>query len=126
MYSTLAYFNKAKGNYRAAITYFTKAYHYDELSGRFGISAEVLSQIGIIYSEKFGMYDVALQYFQRALPYANSFFSFLYLVRLPQFMPACIGSTLRILYSKGHLIESSRGLTKRNLLRTPDNMQTRT
>jgi CHAT domain-containing protein len=72
LYSLFGNLYEAKGDYKNAILYFEKAFNYDRLTERKDISAGLLNEIGIIYSEDLRMHTTALQYFKRALQYARS------------------------------------------------------
>ncbi len=71
-YSLYGYLYKAKGNYKSAIDYFAGALQYDLQTADKAISAQVLNQIGTIYSEKIEQGSIGLHYFREALKYANA------------------------------------------------------
>jgi len=72
IYNLFGYLYESKGDYVKAIQYFLKAYDLDRQSAKKEISAEVLSKTGEIYSEKFGQYKIALNYFHLALACAQN------------------------------------------------------
>lgn len=61
----------AKEENEKAIEYLKKGFQYDSKTARKNISGEMLCQVGIIYNEKLGQPETALQYYYRALVYAR-------------------------------------------------------
>src|SRR5664279_1402048 len=63
--------SEVRGEYENAIQDYRKAHNYDlRTSGR-QLSAAVLSDIGKIYTERFNQDQIALEYYRKALLYAN-------------------------------------------------------
>lgn len=58
---------KSKGEYEKAVQSFQRAFYYDMLSSKKEFSAEILNNIGMIYSENLRQYELALAYYKRAL-----------------------------------------------------------
>ncbi len=71
IYNLFGYLYESKGEYKKAIAYFKKAVYYDMFSSKKQITAEVLTKIGTIYSEKLGENKLAYQYYNKALVHAR-------------------------------------------------------
>ena len=67
VYTLWAQVYKSKVEYEKAVQSFQRAFYYDMLSLKKEFSAQILSQIGVIYSENLGQYKLALGYYHRAL-----------------------------------------------------------
>ena len=76
IYELFGYVNKAKGENQTAINYFLKAYNYDKHTREKEITAVVLTQVGLIYAEKFHSQLTAMQYYNEALRSAKKFDAF--------------------------------------------------
>jgi len=70
--SLFGYLYESKENYKKSIDYFQKAFYYDMSSTKKEISAEVLNEIGMIYSEKLHQKTLSLQYYYKALAHSTS------------------------------------------------------
>jgi CHAT domain-containing protein/tetratricopeptide (TPR) repeat protein len=71
LYSLFGNLYAARREYKNAIRYFHEAVYYDKFSERKEICAEVLNEIGLIYSEKLNQNSLALQYYNKALSCAQ-------------------------------------------------------
>ncbi|MCW3120325.1 MAG: hypothetical protein JWM28_4407, partial [Chitinophagaceae bacterium] len=76
IYRLFAYVYRARGENQAAIDYFLKAYTYDRHTETKTIMGEALTQVGLIYSEKFNLPRMAMQYYHKALRTGNKFDAF--------------------------------------------------
>jgi len=76
IYDFLGYVNKVRGENQKAADNFKKAFGFDVQTENKDIAAEVLCQLGLIYSGPLHQLKQGLQYFHKALLYAKGFNSF--------------------------------------------------